>query len=127
MMEEEKSYIYILTNNCFRDNLLKIGVSDMPMDKLIEWLDSEDLPELYDPFAIVKTDKTKMLEKAFYQKLDSHKEWRYYTELGFYVLPPELAIGILFALVVEHNVDDAVVIMYEDKVPRQLFPSINAL
>jgi hypothetical protein len=44
MIEEEKSYIYILTNKSFRDNLLKIGVSEMPMDELIEWLDSEDLP-----------------------------------------------------------------------------------
>ncbi len=127
MIEEEKSYIYILTNKSFRDNLLKIGVSDMPMDELIEWLDSDDLPELYNPFAVVKTDKTEMLKEAFYRKLDSYEEWQYNTEYGFYILPPELAFGILFELVFEQNVDDAVVIMYKDDVPRQLFPPVNAL
>lgn len=127
MIEEEKSYIYILTNKSFRDNLLKIGVSDMPMDELIEWLDSEDMPDLYDPFAIVKTDKTEMLKEAFYRKLDSYEEWQYNIEYGFYILPPELAYGILFELVFEQNVDDAVVIMYKDEVPRQLFPPVNAL
>ena len=127
MRDKGKSYVYILTNKSFRDNLLKIGVSDKPMDELIELLDNEDLPELYDPFAIVKTDKTEMLKEAFYRKLDSYEEWQYNSEFGFYILPPELAFGILFELVFEQNVDDAVVIMYKDEVPRQLFPPVNAL
>ena len=127
MIEEEKSYIYILTNKSFRDNLLKIGVSDKPMDELIEWLDNEDLPDPYAPFAIVQTEKANMLEEAFHRLLDHFKECLCNSKFGFYILPPELAFGILFELVFEHNVDDAVVIMYKDEVPRQLFPPVNAL
>ena len=62
MRDKGKSYVYILTNKSFRDNLLKIGVSDMPIDELIEWLDNEDLPDPYDPFAIVQTEEANMLE-----------------------------------------------------------------
>ena len=127
MIEEEKSYIYILTNKSFRDNLLKIGVSDKPMDELIEWLDNEDLPDPYDPFAIVQTEEANMLEGAFHRLLDHFKDCHCNSEFGFYILPPELAFGILFELVFEQNVDDAVVIMYKDEVPRQLFPPVNAL
>jgi len=65
MRDKGKSYVYILTNKSFRDNLLKIGVSDKPMDELIEWLDNEDLPDPYDPFAIVQTEEANMLENAF--------------------------------------------------------------
>ena len=127
MKDKGKSYVYILTNKSFRDNLLKIGVSDKPMDELIEWLDNEDLPDPYDPFAIVQTEEANMLEEAFYRKLDSYEEWQYNTEYGFYILPPEQALGSLFTLVIELGIKDAVVLRYDEGAPRQVYPLVDVL
>ena len=89
MRDKGKSYVYILTNKSFRDNLLKIGVSDKPMDELIKWLDNEDLPDPYDPFAIVQTEEANMLENGFHRLLDHFKDCHCSSEFGFYILPPE--------------------------------------
>lgn len=127
MRDEGKSYVYILTNKSFRDNLLKIGVSDMPIDELIEWLDNEDLPDPYDPFAIVQTEEANMLENAFHRLLDHFKDCHCNSEFGFYILPPEQALGSLFTLVIELGIKDAVVLRYDDGVPSQVFPPADAL
>ena len=127
MRDKGKSYVYILTNNSFRDNLLKIGVSDKPMDELIEWLDNEDLPDPYDPFAIVQTEEANMLEGAFHRLLDHFKDCHCNSEFGFYILPPEQALGSLFTLVIELGIKDAVVLRYDDGVPSQVFPPADAL
>lgn len=127
MRDKGKSYVYILTNKSFRDNLLKIGVSDKPMDELIEWLDNEDLPDPYDPFAIVQTEEANMLEGAFHRLLDHFKDCHCNSEFGFYILPPEQALGSLFTLVIELGIKDAVVLRYDDGVPSQVFPPTDAL
>ena len=127
MRDKGKSYVYILTNNSFRDNLLKIGVSDKPMDELIKWLDNEDLPDPYDPFAIVQTEEANMLEGAFHRLLDHFKDCHCNSEFGFYILPPEQALGSLFTLVIELGIKDAVVLRYDDGVPSQVFPPADAL
>ena len=127
MRDKGKSYVYILTNKSFRDNLLKIGVSDMPTDELIEWLDNEDLPDPYDPFAIVQTEEANMLEGAFHRLLDHFKDCHCNSEFGFYILPPEQALGSLFTLVIELGIKDAVVLRYDDGVPSQVFPPADAL
>ena len=126
MRDKGKSYVYILTNKSFRDNLLKIGVSDKPMDELIEWLDNEDLPDPYDPFAIVQTEEANMLEEAFHRLLDHFKDCHCNSEFGFYILPPEQALGSLFTLVIELGIKDAVVLRYDDGVPSQVFPPVEA-
>ena len=127
MRDKGKSYVYILTNNSFRDNLLKIGVSDKPMDELIKWLDNEDLPDPYDPFAIVQTEEANMLEGAFHRLLDHFKDCHCNSEFGFYILPPEQALGSLFTFVIELGIKDAVVLRYDDGVPSQVFPPIDTL
>lgn len=127
MRDKGKSYVYILTNNSFRDNLLKIGVSDKPMDELIKWLDNEDLPDPYDPFAIVQTEEANMLENAFHRLSDHFKDCHCNSEFGFYILPPEQALGSLFTLVIELGIKDAVVLRYDDGVPSQVFPPADAL
>ena len=127
MRDEGKSYVYILTNKSFRDNLLKIGVSDMPIDELIERLDNEDLPDPYDPFAIVQTEEANMLEGAFHRLLDHFKDCHCNSEFGFYILPPEQALGSLFTLVIELGIKDAVVLRYDDGAPSRVFPPIDTL
>ena len=127
MRDKGKSYVYILTNKSFRDNLLKIGVSDKPMDELIEWLDNEDLPDPYGPFAIVQTEEANMLENAFHRRSEHFKDCHCNSEFGFYILPPEQALGSLFTLVIELGIKDAVVLRYDGAAPRQLFPRIDAL
>ena len=126
MRDKGKSYVYILTNKSFRDNLLKIGVSDKPMDELIKWLDNEDLPDPYDPFAIVQTEEANMLEGAFHRLLDHFKDCHCNSEFGFYILPPEQALGSLFTLVIELGIKDAVVLRFDDSTPRQVFPPVKA-
>ena len=127
MKDKGKSYVYILTNKSFRDNLLKIGVSDKPMDELIEWLDNEDLPDPYAPFAIVQTEEANMLENAFHRLSDHFKDCQYNSEFGFYILPPEQVLGSLFTLVIELGIKDAVVLRYDEGAPRQVYPPVDVL
>ena len=49
MRDKGKGYVFIFTNKSFRDNLLKIGTSTLPVDELIEELDTEDMATPYDP------------------------------------------------------------------------------
>ena len=121
-----KGYVYILTNGCFRENLLKIGTSTLPVDELIEELDTEDLALPYDPFAIIQTEDFELLEERSHQKLDQFTEKEWNKALGFYNLHPERALGFLFDLVIEHGIGDAIVIRYTDGKPCQVFPPVDA-
>jgi hypothetical protein len=121
-----KGYVYIFTNESFCGDLVKIGTSTLPMDGLIEELDTEDLPTPYDPFAIIQTEEFELLEEFSHQKLDQFTEKEWNQALGFYKLHPERALGILFDLVIEHGIGDAIVIRYTDGKPCQVFPPVDA-
>ena len=121
-----KGYVYILTNESFRGNLLKIGTSTLPVDELIDELDTEDLATPYAPFAIIQTEDFEFLEECSHRKLDQFTEKQWNKALGFYILHPERALGILFDLVIERGIGDAIVIRYTDGKPRQVFPPVDA-
>ena len=126
MENKVKDYVYIFTNESFRDDLVKIGTSTLPVDKLIEELDTEDMPTPYKPYAIIQTDDFELFEEHIHQLLDKIPEKHWNKELGFYKLHPAVAIGLLSNTLAELRMKDSVVILYDNGEPRQLFPPIDA-
>ena len=62
----ERGYVFILTNESFRDDVIKIGMSTKPIEELINDFDCEDLPTPYDAYAIIKTVKYETVLETIY-------------------------------------------------------------
>ena len=106
----EKGYVFILTNESFRKNMILIGSSTEPIDNLIEYMDIEDLPTYYDLFATMHTEKYKKVEKIIQRQIDRLSSKRCLEAYDFFILNPREALQMLmdFAMLI----DDATVYTY---------------
>ena len=127
MKDKVKSYVYIFTNESFRDDVVKIGTSTLPLDQLIEELDNEDLPMPFKPYAIIQTDDFELLEEHIHQLLDKRPEEHWNKALGFYKLHPAIAFGLLYNSLADLRMKDCVVIVYDNGEPRQVYPNVDTL
>ena len=57
MAQEEKGYVYILTNPAFRENWVKIGKSSRPVDVRSKELDNTAVPLPFQIYATICTVK----------------------------------------------------------------------
>ena len=120
---KEKGYVYILTNESFRDCLILIGASSKPLDDLIDNLDNGDLPTPYNPFATMHTEKYEMVAELIHRQIDRFTYKRIEQGKNFFVLSPSDALEILmdFAALM----DDATVLTYDDGETSQVYPFMN--
>lgn len=54
-MKEEKGFVYILTNESFRDDWVKIGRSSRPVDVRSKELDNTAVPLPFKKYATIQT------------------------------------------------------------------------
>ena len=122
-MEKIKGYVYILTNKSFRDDWVKIGKSSRPVDIRSKELDNTAVPLPFDVYATMQTVKFAEIEKIIHKQIDRLTDLRIRQNREFFNVHPSQALDILLDLAVA--IDDAVVMLYEDGKPQQVYPVIE--
>ena len=70
MAEENKGYVYILTNPSFCEDWVKIGKSSRPVDVRSKELDNTAVPLPFEIYATLKTTKFDKVEKQIHKQID---------------------------------------------------------
>ena len=122
-MEKEKGYVYILTNDSFREDWVKIGRSCRPVDVRSKELDNTAVPLPFKVYATIQTTKYTNVERIVHKQIDRLTDLRIRQNREFFNVEPTQALDILLDLATA--IDDAVVMQYVDDKPVQLYPSIN--
>ena len=122
-MEKEKGYVYILTNDSFREDWVKIGRSSRPVDVRSKELDNTAVPLPFKVYATIQTTKYTNVERIVHKQIDRLTDLRIRQNREFFNVEPTQALDILLDLATA--IDDAVVMQYVDDRPVQLYPSIN--
>mgnify|MGYP003439703492 FL=1 len=122
-MEKEKGFVYILTNESFREDWVKIGRSCRPVDVRSKELDNTAVPLPFKIYATIQTTKYTNVERIVHKQIDRLTDLRIRQNREFFNVEPSQALDILLDLATA--IDDAVVMQYVDDKPVQLYPSIN--
>lgn len=122
-MEKIKGYVYILTNKSFRDDWVKIGKSSRPVDVRSKELDNTAVPLPFDIYATMQTEKYGEIERIIHKQIDRLTDLRIRQNREFFNVHPSQALDLLLDLAVA--IDDAVVLLYEDGKPKQVYPVIE--
>lgn len=122
-MEKEKGYVYILTNDSFREDWVKIGRSSRPVDVRSKELDNTAVPLPFKVYATIQTTKYTNVERIVHKQIDRLTDLRIRQNREFFNVEPTQALDILLDLATA--IDDAVVMQYVEDKPVQLYPSIN--
>lgn len=122
-MEKEKGFVYILTNESFREDWVKIGRSCRPVDVRSKELDNTAVPLPFKVYATIQTTKYTNVERIVHKQIDRLTDLRIRQNREFFNVEPTQALDILLDLATA--IDDAVVMQYVDDKPVQLYPSIN--
>ena len=122
-MEKEKGYVYILTNDSFREDWVKIGRSSRPVDVRSKELDNTAVPLPFKVYATIQTTKYTNVERIVHKQIDRLTDLRIRQNREFFNVEPTQALDILLDLATA--IDEAVVMQYVDDKPVQLYPSIN--
>ena len=122
-MEKEKGFVYILTNESFREDWVKIGRSCRPVDVRSKELDNTAVPLPFKIYATIQTIKYVDVERIVHKQIDRLTDLRIRQNREFFNVEPSQALDILLDLATA--IDDAVVMQYVDDKPVQLYPSIN--
>jgi hypothetical protein len=122
-MEKEKGFVYILTNESFREDWVKIGRSSRPVDVRSKELDNTAVPLPFKVYATIQTTKYTNVERIVHKQIDRLTDLRIRQNREFFNVEPSQALDILLDLATA--IDDAVVMQYVDDKPIQLYPSIN--
>lgn len=119
----EKGFVYILTNESFREDWVKIGRSCRPVDVRSKELDNTAVPLPFKVYATIQTTKYTNVERIVHKQIDRLTDLRIRQNREFFNVEPSQALDILLDLATA--IDDAVVMQYVDDKPVQLYPSIN--
>lgn len=122
--ESKQGYVYILTNPSFKEDWVKIGMTQN-MEERLKTLDNTALPLPFKKYATLKTIKYQVAEKHVHHYIETFTNLRIRDKREFFNVKPEQALKI-FCEVAE-LLEDAVVTKYEDGKPYQVYPVINAL
>lgn len=122
-MEKEKGFVYILTNESFREDWVKIGRSCRPVDVRSKELDNTAVPLPFKIYATIQTTKYTNVERIVHKQIDRLTDLRIRQNREFFNVEPSQALDILLDLATA--IDDAIVMQYIDDKPTQLYPTIN--
>jgi T5orf172 domain. len=104
-MEEQKGYVYILTNPSFREDWVKIGKSSRPVDIRSKELDNTAVPLPFEIYATLKTSKYEKVEKLIHKTIDRLTDLRIRQNREFFNVQPQVALDILKDIAT--TIDDA--------------------
>lgn len=119
-MDSNKGFVYILTNQSFREDWVKIGKSSRPVDVRSKELDNTAVPLPFDIFATMQTSKYNEVEKLIHKTIDRLTDLRIRQNREFFNVHPEMAFDILNDIA--HTIDDAEVFRYVDGKPVKTYP-----
>ena len=120
MANKEPGYVYILTNPSFREDWVKIGMTQN-MEERLKNLDTTALPLPFEKFATLQTAKYQIAEKHVHHFIEMFTNLRIRDKREFFNVKPEQALKI-FCEVAE-LLDDAVVTRYDKGKPDIIYPS----
>ena len=109
--EQQEGYVYILTNPSFREDWVKIGMTQN-MEERLRTLDTTALPLPFKKYATLKTVKYQVAEKHVHHYIETFTNLRIRDKREFFNVKPEQALKI-FCEVAE-LLDDAVVTKFDD-------------
>ena len=120
MANKEPGYVYILTNPSFREDWVKIGMTQN-MEERLRTLDTTALPLPFKKYATLQTSKYEKAEKHVHHFIETFTNLRIRDKREFFNVKPEQALKI-FCEVAE-LLDDAIVTKYDEKGrPTQIYP-----
>lgn len=91
----KSGYVYILTNPSFRDDWVKIGKTERPVDVRSNELDNTAVPLPFEKFATLKTEKYAKAEKLIHKMIDRLTDKRIRKNREFFNIEPRQALDIL--------------------------------
>lgn len=119
MANKEPGYVYILTNESFREDWVKIGKTT-DMAKRLKSLNTTALPLPFKVYATIKTCKYEELEKIIHKQIDRLTDLRINQSREFFNVHPAQALDIFLDQATA--LEDAEVVKYENGKPRQMYP-----
>lgn len=122
MAEKQAGYVYIFTNDSFRDDWVKIGKTTNLKERL-KTLFNTSLPLPFKIYATLKTVKYEEVEKIIHKQIDRLTDLRINQNREFFNVHPAQALDILLDLATA--IDDAEIVKYKNNEPYQLiYPPI---
>lgn len=115
MPDNEKGYVYILTNPSFREDWVKIGKSARAVNIRSKELDNTAVPLPFEIFATIETKKYAEVEKLVHKTIDRLTDLRIRQNREFFNVAPQVALDIFNDIA--GTIDDAVVTRYRDNKP----------
>lgn len=122
-MTQDKGFVYILTNESFKEDWVKIGKSSRPVDVRSKELDNTAVPLPFEIYATIQTEKYSQVERKIHKQIDRLSDLRIRPNREFFNIEPADALEIL--LDEASTLDDAVVYKYADGKPVQIYPVQN--
>lgn len=114
--KDRKGYVYILTNQSFSDDWIKIGKSKRQVDIRSKELDNTAIPLPFDIYATIKTEKFNQVEKLVHKTIDRLTDMRIRKNREFFNVDPAVALDIFRDIAA--LIDDAEVYIYQDNIPH---------
>lgn len=111
----EAGYVYILTNDSFREDWVKIGKSSRSVNVRSKELDNTAVPLPFNIYATFKTVKYNEVEQLVHKTIDRLTDLRIRQNREFFNVAPEVALDIFRDIA--KTIDDAVVTVYKDNQP----------
>lgn len=115
MTNEEKGFVYILTNPSFREDWVKIGKSARPVDIRSKELDNTAVPLPFEIYATLCTSKYDKVEKQIHKQIDRLTDLRIRQNREFFNIAPDMALDIMRDIA--DILDDAELFVYVDGKP----------
>lgn len=123
-MANDKGYVYVLTNDSFRDDWVKIGRTSRSVDERSKDLYNTALPLPFEIYATIQTVKYVALEKLIHKTIDRlNADKRISSNREFFNIQPSQVLDMF--LDIAATIEDAVVVQYVDKKPIQIYPTID--
>lgn len=111
----QSGYVYILTNDSFREDWVKIGKSSRPVDVRSKELDNTAVPLPFSIYATMQTSKYNEVEKLVHKTIDRLTDLRIRQNREFFNVSPSVALDIFRDIA--STIDDAKITVYRNNVP----------
>lgn len=112
---EKSGLVYILTNESFREDWVKIGKSTRPVGIRLKELDNTAVPLPFNIYATLETSKYNEVERLVHKTIDRLTDLRIRQNREFFNVPPEVALDIFRDIA--QTIDDAHTTVYRNNVP----------
>lgn len=120
MANRDKGYVYIFTNESFRDGWVKIGKTKNVKERLKQ-LDNTSCPLPFDVYATMRTSKYEDAEALVHEYISHfNNELRVRPNREYFKVSPEEALKIFFQ--VKRVIEDAEIDIFDEKA-QKLFKS----